>query len=141
MATHSAPGTVVGATSTAVCDECPRTRTDARITEFRSIADFTPDPEICLLEQGIVCCGPATRGGCGASCVSVNMPCRGCNGPLPGAVDQGAKLLSAVASVIDASEPAEIERIVAQIPDPAGTFYRFSLPGALLPRARTGEVA
>ena len=130
------PGTVVGASDVALCEECPRSRTERRIDGFRSIATFEPDPEICLLEQGVICCGPATRGGCGAACIASNMPCRGCYGPLPGVIDQGSKLLSAVASVIDASEPEEIERIVAQIEDPAGTFYRFGLPRALLPGAQ-----
>ncbi len=134
-------GSVVGACDVALCEECPRTRDEKRITGFRSIATFVPDPEICLLEQGVICCGPATRGGCGAACVSTNMPCRGCYGPMPGVADQGGKLLSAVASVIDASDPDTIERIVAQIEDPAGTFYRFGLAGSLLPAARTRDTA
>ena len=36
------------------------------------------------------------------------------------------------ASVIDASTPEEIDRILDGIPDPAGQFYRFSLAGSLL---------
>ncbi len=62
------------------------------------------------------------------------MPCRGCYGPPPGVKDQGAKLLSAVASVIDADTEEEIERIIDDIPDPIGTFYRFGLPNSTLRR-------
>ena len=62
------------------------------------------------------------------------MPCRGCYGPPPGVKDQGAKLLSAVASVIDADSEEEIERIIDDIPDPIGTFYRFGLPHSTLRR-------
>jgi F420-non-reducing hydrogenase small subunit len=72
------------------------------------------------------------------------MGCRGCYSPLPGVVDQGAKMLSAIASVIGAGEPGqpeeEIERdiqaVIDTIPDPAGTFYRFSMAHSLLRRAR-----
>jgi F420-non-reducing hydrogenase small subunit len=43
-------------------------------------------------------------------------------------------MASAIAGVIDSSDPDEIERIVASIPDMAGTFYRFSLPASVLRR-------
>jgi F420-non-reducing hydrogenase small subunit len=69
------------------------------------------------------------------------MPCRGCYGPPAGVTDQGGKLLSAVASVIDSEDPAEIERIVGTIQDPAGTFYRFSLPSSLLGGTHDQELA
>jgi F420-non-reducing hydrogenase small subunit len=93
-----------------------------------------PDPETCLMEQGIICMGAATRSGCGWRCIGSNMPCRGCYGPLPNVQDQGAKILSAIASHIDSEDPAEVERILEGIPDPAGYFYRFGLPHSLLQR-------
>lgn len=40
--------------------------------------------------------------------------------------------MSAVASVIDSNDPAEIDRILDGIPDPAGMFYRFNLAGSVL---------
>ena len=93
------------------------------------------DPEACLLEQGVLCAGVATRGGCGARCPSSGIPCRGCYGPLPGVVDQGAKLLSAVVSVIDSNQPEEIDHILEGLPDFAGFAYRFSVPASLLQRS------
>ena len=86
---------------------------------------------------GVVCLGPATRGGCGAKCVAAGMPCRGCYGRPLNVRDQGAKMASALASVIDSTDPAEIDRIVASIPDPVGTFYRFSLPDSMLRRTQS----
>ncbi len=136
-----APGSVVGAADVALCDECPREKSEKRIKHFHSIATFAPDPEACLLEQGIICCGPATRAGCGARCIKANMPCRGCYGPPPEVADQGGKLLSAVASVIDSDDPAEVERIIDEIQDPAGTFYRFSLASSLLAGVTNEEQA
>ena len=62
------------------------------------------------------------------------MGCRGCYGPSEGVVDVGAKLVSAIASVIDAKTPQEIDAILDTLPDPAGYFYRFSLPQSLMRR-------
>ena len=66
----------------------------------------------------------------------MNSPCIGCYGPAEGVQDGGARLMSALASVVDSRDPAEIEAIIrAGIPDPVGTFYRFGLAGSLLRRA------
>jgi len=127
-------GTVLGASTKACCEECLRKRDVKKIKAFVRPHEIIADPEICLLEQGMVCMGPATRGGCGAKCVSAGVPCRGCYGPPLGTRDQGAKMASAIAGVIDSTDPAEIERIVAGIPDMMGTFYRFSLPQSTLRR-------
>ena len=35
----------------------------------------------CLLDQGKICLGPVTNGGCGALCPSNNVTCYGCRGP------------------------------------------------------------
>jgi F420-non-reducing hydrogenase small subunit len=129
-------GSVVGANEKTVCDECKHVRQEKRIKKFYRWHEIIPDPELCLFDQGLICAGPATRGGCGALCPSVNVPCRGCYGPPPNVVDQGASLLSAVASVVDADTEEEARRIVEEIADPIGTFYRFSLPSSLLHRAR-----
>jgi len=127
-------GAVIGPKTTC-CDECPRTRGEKKIKKFKRIWEVNPDPDTCLLEQGLICCGPATRAGCGARCPQVNSPCIGCYGPNEGVEDQGARLVAALASVIDSSDPEEIERIIQEgIPDPVGMFYRFSLAGSLLRR-------
>jgi len=60
------------------------------------------------------------------------MPCRGCFGPPDGILDQGAKLVSAIASIYQAGDEEEITRMVNEIVDPAGTFYRFSLASSIL---------
>jgi F420-non-reducing hydrogenase small subunit len=63
-----------------------------------------------------------------------NMPCTGCMGPTSNVIDYGAKALSAIASVLDADDEDEIAARVAEIADPVGTFYRYSLPTSLLHR-------
>jgi len=126
-------GTVIGAGASTVCDDCPRERNVKLIKEFKRIQDVERiDPKLCLLEQGIPCNGPATRQGCGALCPQSSAQCIGCYGPAEGVIDYGARLITAFASVIDANDPAEIDRILDGIPDPAGQFYRFNLARSLL---------
>jgi F420-non-reducing hydrogenase small subunit len=125
-------GSVIGAGPSTVCDECQRTRNVKTITSFKRIMMTEIDPSLCLLEQGIPCNGPATRSGCNARCPTAGAQCIGCYGPAEGVVDYGARLISAFASVIDATDPNEIDRILDGIPDPAGQFYRFNLAGSLL---------
>lgn len=122
------PGAVLGAGEKACCDECSRLREEKRLMAFVRPHQVVADPTRCLLDQGMVCLGPATRSGCGALCPAAGMPCRGCYGPPPGVTDQGARMLSALASVIDAREPAQIEAVLDGLDDPLGTLYRFGLP-------------
>lgn len=116
-----------------VCHDCPREKHDERtIKEFRRIYDFQPDEVKCLLEQGLICMGPATRSGCEASCVSVNMPCRGCMGPTDQVFDQGAKMISVLGGLIDSDDPEEVREIISTIADPVGTLYYFGVSKSLI---------
>jgi F420-non-reducing hydrogenase small subunit len=130
---------VVGASDKALCEDCPRKKTELKFKSFKRRHLVHPDKETCFLEQGIVCVGSATRSGCGYRCIQSNMPCRGCYGPLPNVFDQGAKILSAIASHIDSTDPQEIEKILDTMPDPAGYFYRFGLPLSMLRRRHRSE--
>jgi F420-non-reducing hydrogenase small subunit len=124
-----------------LCDECTRERAEKKSIKrvYRPHEITEIDPNKCLLDQGILCMGQATRGGCGARCIAMNMPCRGCMGPSPEIEDQGAAFLSAIASIIGVDEEAalteqEVEALINQIKDPLGTFYRFTLPNSMLRR-------
>jgi F420-non-reducing hydrogenase small subunit len=135
-------GTVL-APDRALCEECPRKDSKPErlsIVEFKRPHQVAIDEQKCLLAQGLLCMGPATRGGCEALCVQGNMPCTGCCGPTSRVRDQGAKILGSLASLIDSKDEAEIDRILATIPDPAGSFYRYSLPASLL-RRKTSNAA
>jgi F420-non-reducing hydrogenase small subunit len=140
-----APGsTVIGATNLAVCHECPLEKHEKTIERFYRPYEITPEPGLCLLEQGLVCMGIATRGGCGALCPQVGMRCEGCYGLLDGVEDQGANMVSALASVVGAGKPGDSEEDLEQqiaaametLVDPAGTFYRFNMAQSLLHRMR-----
>ena len=131
-------GSVLGAGDSTVCDECARKRDVKKIDKFVRIQQSIGfDPEICLLEQGLPCNGPATRNGCGALCPAAGALCIGCYGAAEGVVDYGARLMSAFASVVQATTPEEIDKVLDGIPDPVGQFYRFSLAGSLLRSSRS----
>ena len=129
-------GSVLGASDKSLCNECKRIKTDRKIAKLVRIHETIPDPEKCLLEQGIICMGPATRGGCGSICLDANMPCRGCYGPLPNVIDQGAKMLSALSSLFDAETEEDIQKLADSVVDPIGTFYRFGLARSLMRRTK-----
>ena len=134
-------GTVVGTTTKTLCEECPRQKTGARITELKEPFQVDIDPNACLMEQGILCLGPATMGGCGARCTRVGQPCRGCYGPSPDVQEQGASIFTAVASlfpILDEDPTCgedEIIRIMSSIKDPLGYFYAYTLGKSLIKRA------
>jgi F420-non-reducing hydrogenase small subunit len=126
-----------------VCDECPLNplkKEKLQIAEIHRIHEIIPDPNKCFLEQGIICMGPATRGGCNAKCVKGGMPCTGCGGPCPNSPEQGAAMISALASLLGLEEEkekyteADVQKLIAQIKDPVGTFYMYSLPSSILRR-------
>jgi len=123
-----------------VCDECPRKKENKKISKIYRVHEKVPEPEKCLLEQGIICMGPATRSGCGAQCLTVDMPCTGCGGPCPNVPEQGAAMISALASILGLEDEKEkysdedVEKLLSQIKDPIGTFYMYSLPASILGR-------
>jgi F420-non-reducing hydrogenase small subunit len=140
------PARSVLAPDHALCEECPRKDTkpsDLRPSAFRRPHLTKTDRELCLLAQGLICMGPATRGGCEAQCIRGNMACSGCFGPPANVADQGAKMLTALVSSLSPSDEEGIAQALATIPDPVGTFYRYGLARSLLrgkvPPASPGE--
>ena len=86
----------------------------------------------CLMEQGILCLGPATRAGCGGGdgtprCIRAYMPCEGCFGPISDKANPMVDMMGALSSI--GLDPK-------QIPDRAATFNRFAGAGRLRPLPR-----
>jgi F420-non-reducing hydrogenase small subunit len=123
----------------ALCYECDLNSTKPEkllVSELKRVHQVIPERDKCLLAQGIMCLGPVTRGGCEALCVHGGMPCTGCFGPLERVRDYGAKALSAVASIVDTTDEKALAKAFEGVPDPAGTFYRYSAPASYLERKR-----
>jgi len=131
-------GSIIGPLKS-VCDECRFEKSEKMIKEIKRVYEVDKLEDKCLLEQGIICLGPATRGGCEARCLDANMPCTGCGGPTPSSLDQGAKMISALASILgiegeEKMSDEEVQKLIDQVVDPVGTFYKYGLPSALINR-------
>jgi len=125
--------------SKSVCDECPTRREKKAVTTLKrrlGPPECTPGKPLaemrCLMEQGFLCLGPATRAGCGGSdgvprCIRAYMPCEGCFGPLSEKANPMVDMMGALSSI--GLDPK-------QIPDRAATFNRFAGAGRLRPLPR-----
>lgn len=112
----------------AVCASCSRIKEEKKFSNAKRPYENYESTGRCLLEQGLLCQGIATREGCGGICTSVGIPCRGCFGKPPAVYDPGAKMVSAISSTFNSEKAGEIKEIVEKFTDLAGTFYRYNLP-------------
>ena len=62
------------------------------------------------------------------------MPCTGCFGPTSRVRDQGVKIMSSLCANVAPKEEGDIDKVLAGIPDPVGTFYRYGLAKSMLRR-------
>jgi len=125
--------------SKSVCDDCPTIREKKTVSTLKrrlEAPQFTPGRPLsemrCLMEQGFLCLGPATRTGCGGSqgtprCIRAYMPCEGCFGPVSEKANPMVDMMGALATI--GLDPKEI-------PDRAATFNRFVGAGRLRPLPR-----
>ena len=68
--------------SSIVCQECGRKKLkDMRPKHLLGVQQGEVLPDICLINQGYLCVGSSTRGGCRAICTRPGHPCVGCRGP------------------------------------------------------------
>jgi F420-non-reducing hydrogenase small subunit len=131
-------GETIELPATNLCEVCPREKPPAGLAmDFikRQFEVGAPEKDLCLISQGLICMGPATVSLCGAECPSIAIPCRGCYGPTSKVLDQGAKMISAIASDygVDEDKTVDPEAVADQLDDIVGTFYTYTLPAALVP--------
>ena len=134
-------GTMIGVTKKTLCEECPRTKENRRMDKILEPYQVDVDPDLCLMDQGILCLGAATVGGCGAKCTRAGQPCRGCYGPTEAVSELGASVFTAVASlypILDEDPTCKEDKIIdimSNIKDPLGYFYAFTMSKSLIKRS------
>jgi F420-non-reducing hydrogenase small subunit len=126
-----------------VCDECPREKTERNLKKILRPFEGTVDDKKCLFEQGYMCSGSATRGGCGARCPSNGAACRGCFGACENSTEQGSAMISAVASCygLDDDPNTNLDKFVADVYDPIGNFYKYTLASSFLTKKAVEKTA
>ena len=114
-----------------VCDQCERERISKPIKSLDRTYKVNLAPDICFLEQGILCVGPATRAGCKAKCMQANVPCAGCGGRLK-VLDQGARMIGALGALLPMEHDQNTMELLEGLKDPVGSLYKYCLSDSLI---------
>lgn len=128
--------------STIVCQECGRQKLrDMRPAHLLGFQQGEVLPDICLINQGYLCVGSSTRGGCRAPCTRAGHPCVGCRGPSDVFIEKESaawfkSIKRVFASLTDVPEP-EIDAGLRS-PQMALFLFQFSdyAGGDLTPRPK-----
>jgi F420-non-reducing hydrogenase small subunit len=110
-----------------VCIECGRKkRKDMRPTSFAGFQRGEVDPGICLINQGFLCIGSSTRGGCRAPCPRAGHPCVGCRGPSNALIEkESAAWLSSIQRVISSLTDIPAEEVERALRSPHLSLFLF----------------
>lgn len=116
--------------SSTVCQECGRVK-DKTIRPDHLVGFQTGEvkPGLCLINQGYLCVGSSTRGGCRAPCTRAGHPCVGCRGPSNFFIDkESTAWLASIQKVFESMTdipPAEINQALKS-PQLALFLFQFS---------------
>lgn len=133
------------ASEKSLCETCERKLPKKiSIDKLHRLYEVKLDETQCFLQQGVLCHGPVTRGGCDEKCIKANVPCKGCMGPLPTIKDPGAKLVSVLGTIIQSDKEKQLgeeglKKIIEDIHDLTGSLYAYSLPLSLKEKIRRSK--
>ena len=110
-----------------VCQECGRRKVkEMRPAHLVGFLKGEVQPGICLVNQGYLCIGTSTRGGCRAICPRAGYPCVGCRGPSDAFIEKESQAwFNAILRVFTAMTdipPAEID---AELHSPQLAMFLF----------------
>lgn len=113
-----------------VCQECGRVkRKDMRPKHLVGFQKGEVLPDVCLINQGFLCIGSSTRGGCGAPCPRAGHPCVGCRGPSDVLIEKESaewfESIGRVFAVLTDIPPGEIAAML-RAPQMALFLFQFS---------------
>ena len=110
-----------------VCQECGRIkRKEMRPRHLVGFRKGEVLPEICLINQGFLCIGSSTRGGCGAPCPRAGHPCVGCRGPSDALIEkESAEWFESIGRVFAALTDIPPDEISAALRTPQMALFLF----------------
>jgi len=113
--------------ATTVCQECglkkDREMLPEHLTGFRQGEVLA---NVCLINQGFLCIGASTRGGCRALCTRAGYPCVGCRGPSDAFIEKGSeKWLNAIRRIFSRMTEIPEEEIEAALRSPQLSLFLF----------------
>jgi F420-non-reducing hydrogenase small subunit len=113
--------------SAIVCIECGRKKLkDMRPSSFVGFRQGRVEPGICLINQGFLCIGSSTRGGCRAPCPRAGHPCVGCRGPSDSLIEkESAVWLSSIKRVISSLTDIPTEDMDRELRSPHLSLFLF----------------
>lgn len=81
---------------------------------------------VCLINQGFLCIGASTRGGCRALCTLAGYPCVGCRGPSDSFIEKGSdKWLNAIRRIFSRMTEIPEEEIEGALRSPQLALFLF----------------
>ncbi len=113
--------------SSIVCGECGRKKlTDMRPKHLLGFQQGEVLPDICLINQGYLCVGTSTRGGCRAICTRAGHPCVGCRGPSNAFIEKESTVwLENIQRVFERMTDIPPEEINAALRSPQLSMFLF----------------
>jgi F420-non-reducing hydrogenase small subunit len=112
---------------TSVCQECGRKKPkDMRPTHLLGFQQGEVLPDVCLVNQGYMCIGTSTRGGCRALCTIPGYPCVGCRGPSNAFIEKEAEAwFTSIHRVFEHMTDIPPEEIEAALRSPQLALFLF----------------
>ena len=103
-----------------VCQECGRKkRREVRPKHLPGLRRGEILPDVCLINQGFLCVGTSTRGGCQALCTIPGYPCVGCRGPSDSFIEKESEMwLASVQRIFERMTDVAAEEIEAALRSP-----------------------
>jgi F420-non-reducing hydrogenase small subunit len=139
---RSVPHDLTLASEKSLCDTCARKLPkEISIDKLYRVHEIKLDETKCFLQQGVLCLGPVTKGGCDEKCIKANMPCRGCMGPVPTVKDSGAKIISVLGAILQSDKEKQLgedglKKTIENIHDLTGSLYSYLIPLSLIEKIR-----
>ncbi len=114
-------------TSLTVCQECGRKKLkDMKPKHLTGFQKGEVQPDICLINQGYLCVGSSTRGGCRALCTRPGHPCVGCRGPSDALIEKDSHAwLDSIQRVFAALTEIPLEEVREALLSPQLALFLF----------------